>query len=96
MFMKNKLLIAANLECHRKEKGLRVSWARGGSEGTGTRGIDAGGPASPRRGPFLAGGAKKMLKKYERSRNVYENKQISDTMPGKISDIFVLVSDIYV
>ena len=26
---------------------------------------------------------KKMLKKYVRSRNVYENKQISDTMPGK-------------
>ncbi len=27
---------------------------------------------------------KKMLIKYERSRYVYENKQISDIMPGKI------------
>jgi hypothetical protein len=34
-------------------------------------------------------GKKEMLKKYERSRNVYENKQISDKMPGKDSDIFV-------
>jgi len=37
-----------------------------------------------------------MLKKYVRSRNVYENKQISDTMPGKKSDIYVLDSDILV
>jgi hypothetical protein len=29
------------------------------------------------------GTAKKDVKKYERSRNVYENKQTSDTMPGK-------------
>ena len=35
-----------------------------------------------------------MLKKDVRSRNVYENKQISDTMPGKESDIYVLDSDI--
>ena len=33
MFMKNKPLIAANLECHRKEKELRVFGAPGGSEG---------------------------------------------------------------
>ena len=45
---------------------------------------------------FPPGHEKKMLKKYERSRNVYENKQISDTMPGKKSDIYVLDSDIYV
>ena len=32
---------------------------------------------------------KKMLKKYDRSRYVHENKQISDTMPGKKSDIYV-------
>ena len=32
---------------------------------------------------------KKMLKKYEQSRYVYENKQISDKMPGKKSDIYV-------
>ena len=32
---------------------------------------------------------KKMLKKYVRSRYVYENKQISDKMPGKKSDIYV-------
>jgi hypothetical protein len=37
-----------------------------------------------------------MLKKYERSRYVYENTQISDTIPGKMSDIYVLDSDIYV
>jgi hypothetical protein len=37
-----------------------------------------------------------MLKKYERSRNVYENTQISGTMPGNKSDIYVLDSDIYV
>jgi hypothetical protein len=37
-----------------------------------------------------------MLRKYERSRNVYENKQISDKVPGKESDIYVLDSDIYV
>ena len=35
-----------------------------------------------------------MLKKDVRSRNVYENKQISDTMPGRKSDIYVLDSDI--
>jgi hypothetical protein len=35
-----------------------------------------------------------MLKKDERSRNVYENKQISDNVPGKKSDIYVLDSDI--
>jgi hypothetical protein len=35
-----------------------------------------------------------MLKKYVRSRNVYENKQISDNVPGKKSDIYVLDSDI--
>jgi hypothetical protein len=39
---------------------------------------------------------KKMLKKYIRSRYVYENKQISDKMPAKNSDIFVLRSDIFV
>jgi len=32
---------------------------------------------------------KKMLKKYEQSRYVYENKQISDKMPGEMSDIYV-------
>src|SRR5208282_5758433 len=32
---------------------------------------------------------KKMLKKYERRQYVYENKQISDRMPAKKSDIFV-------
>ena len=32
---------------------------------------------------------KKMLKKYVQSRYVYENKQISDKMPNKKSDIFV-------
>ena len=37
-----------------------------------------------------------MLKKNVRSRNVNENKQSSDTMPGKKSDIYVLDSDIYV
>ena len=37
---------------------------------------------------------KKMLEKYVRSRNVYENKGIHDKMPGKKSDIFVYVSDI--
>jgi len=31
----------------------------------------------------------KMLKKYERSRYVYENNQIQDKMPGKKSDIYV-------
>jgi hypothetical protein len=45
---------------------------------------------------FPAGDEKKMLKKYVRSRNVYENKQISDTMPEKNSDIYGLDSDIYV
>jgi hypothetical protein len=40
--------------------------------------------------------AKKMLKKYVRSRYVYENKQISDKMPGKNSDIYVYRSDIFV
>jgi hypothetical protein len=39
---------------------------------------------------------KKMLKKCVRSRYVYENKQISDKMPEKKSDIFVLRSDIFV
>jgi hypothetical protein len=51
---------------------------------------------SPAVAHFPAANEKKMLKKYERSRNVYENKQISGTMPGKISDIYVLDSDIYV
>jgi hypothetical protein len=51
---------------------------------------------SPAVAHFPARDEKKMLKKYVRSRNVYENKQISDTMPGKKSDIFVLDSDIYV
>jgi hypothetical protein len=32
---------------------------------------------------------KKMLEKYVRSRNVYENKGSTDKMPGKNSDIFV-------
>ncbi len=32
---------------------------------------------------------KKMLKNHERTRNVYENKQNSDKMPGKKSDIYV-------
>ena len=32
---------------------------------------------------------KKMLEKDVRSRYVYENKQISDKMPGKNSDIYV-------
>jgi hypothetical protein len=35
-----------------------------------------------------------MLKKDERSRNLYENKQISDNVPGKKSDIYVLDSAI--
>jgi hypothetical protein len=39
---------------------------------------------------------KKMLIKYVRSRYVYENKQISDRMPGNNSDIYVLDSDICV
>ncbi len=30
-----------------------------------------------------------MLKKYEQSQYVYENKQIWDKMPGKKSDIYV-------
>ena len=34
-------------------------------------------------------GRKKMLEKYVRSRNVYENKGSTDKMPGKNSDIFV-------
>jgi len=38
---------------------------------------------------------KKMLQKCVRSRYVYENKQISDKMPGKDSDIYVLDSDIF-
>jgi hypothetical protein len=37
-----------------------------------------------------------MSKIYERSRYVYENTQISDKVPGKKSDIYVLDSDIYV
>ncbi len=37
-----------------------------------------------------------MLEKYERSQYVYENKQISDKMPVKKSDIYVKDSDIYV
>jgi hypothetical protein len=48
-------------------------------------------------GKSCAGGEKHekmMLKKYVRSRNVYENKQISDNVPGKESDIYVLDSDI--
>ena len=32
---------------------------------------------------------KRMLKSYERSRNVYENKQKTDTMPGEKWDICV-------
>ena len=32
---------------------------------------------------------KKMLEKYERSQYMYENKEISDKMPGKKSDIYV-------
>ncbi|MFZ0964386.1 MAG: hypothetical protein WAO35_26265 [Terriglobia bacterium] len=32
---------------------------------------------------------KRMLKNHERTRNVYENKQNSDKMPGKKSDIYV-------
>ena len=32
---------------------------------------------------------KKMLKEYEQSRYVYENKQISDKMPYEKSDIYV-------
>jgi len=39
---------------------------------------------------------KRFKKIYVQSRNVYENKQISDTMPGKNSDIYVLDSDICV
>jgi hypothetical protein len=39
---------------------------------------------------------KKMFKKCVQSRNVYENKQISDKMLGKKSDIYVLDSDICV
>jgi len=39
---------------------------------------------------------KKMLKKYERSQYVYENKQISDKLPGKNSDNYVFDSDICV
>ena len=38
---------------------------------------------------------KKMLEKYVRSRNVYENKGSLDRMPGKKSDPYVLDSDIY-
>jgi hypothetical protein len=40
--------------------------------------------------------AKKMLKKYDRSQYVYENKQSADKMPGKNSDICVYRSDICV
>ena len=39
---------------------------------------------------------KRCYKKYVRCCYVYENKQISDKMPGKNSDIYSLVSDIYV
>ena len=42
-----------------------------------------------REGPAGGTRRKKMLKKYERSPNVYENKQNSDKMPGKKSDIYV-------
>ncbi len=97
MFMKNKALIAANLECHMKEKELRVFGLRGGSEGGRRQGgstPEAG--VSPAVARFGHWSEKKMLKKYVRSRNVYENKQISDTIPGKKSDIYVLDSDIYV
>jgi hypothetical protein len=38
---------------------------------------------------------KKMLKKCVRSRNVYENKQIRDILPGSNSDIYALYSDIF-
>jgi hypothetical protein len=38
---------------------------------------------------------KKMLENDVRSRNVYENKGNTDKIPGKKSDIFVLVSDIF-
>jgi hypothetical protein len=38
---------------------------------------------------------KKMLENDVRSRNVYENKGNTDKMPGKKSDIYVLVSDIF-
>ena len=38
---------------------------------------------------------KKMLEKYVRSRNVYENKGSTDKMPVKKSDIFDLDSDIF-
>jgi len=37
-----------------------------------------------------------MLRKYERSRYVHENKQKLDKISDKKSDIYVLVSDIYV
>jgi len=35
---------------------------------------------------------KKMLKKWDRSRYVYENKQNSDKMPGEKSDIYVAMT----
>ena len=48
----------------------------------------------PREGP--AGDTGKKFKNiYARSRNVYENKQISDKMPGTYSDIYDKYSDIY-
>jgi hypothetical protein len=62
-----------------------------------------GGVREPRNGRshravtyFRQGTKPKMLRKYVRSRNVCDNKQISDTLPGKKSDIYVLDSDIYV
>ena len=48
-------------------------------------------------GEFGRGSCKKRCyKKYVRSCYVYENKQISDKMPARNSDIYSLVSDIYV
>jgi hypothetical protein len=48
-------------------------------------------------GEFGRGSCKKRCyKKYVRSCYVYENKQISDKMPGTNSGIYSLVSDIYV
>ncbi len=78
--MKNKPLIAGNLECLRKQIGLRDLGRRGRSvreRGPGGHGwrLEAKPP-----GPNSGKGSKKDVKKCVRSRNMYENKGTQDTM----------------
>ena len=89
--MKNKPLIAANLECRRKQMGLTVL-AGSGPLGHGRGQRDHRWRLESRLPWSISGRTrKKVLQKYVRSRNLYENKGTPDTVPEKNRTFMYLI-----